>query len=289
MDNITVSKEFVGILQLIEEKSGIVLNDQNAHLLESRLASILNAFMMHNMEELHFKLCVERDPEITSHVIEAITTNETFWFRDKALWIMMEELLLPRYVDLLRRGEGKKIRIWSAACSYGQEPYSIAMCIAGYLQKHAIDDVDMSSFEILATDISNAALNTAKSAQYDTISISRGLDEAYKQLHFKREGNGWKLNDAIRKEISFQHFNLIDGFYSRDMFDLILCRNVLIYFSESNKKQIYRKMAQALKNDGVMLIGSSELLDDGNQYFLRQQYSNSIYFKKKSDEEGDVL
>lgn len=289
MDNITVSKEFVGIRQLIEEKSGIVLNDQNAHLLESRLASILNTFMMHNMEELHFKLCVERDPEITSHVIEAITTNETFWFRDKALWIMMEELLLPRYVDLLRSGEGKKIRIWSAACSYGQEPYSIAMCIAGYLQKHAIDDVDMSSFEILATDISNAALNTAKSAQYDTISISRGLDEAYKQLHFKREGNGWKLNDTIRKEISFQHFNLIDGFYSQDMFDLILCRNVLIYFSESNKKQIYRKMAQALKNDGVMLIGSSELLDDGNQYFLRQQYSNSIYFKKKSDEEGDVL
>lgn len=289
MDNITASKEFVGIRQLIEEKSGIVLNDQNAHLLENRLASILNTFMLNNLEELYFKLCVEKDPEITHHVIEAITTNETFWFRDKALWVMMEDLLLPHYVDTLRNNESKKIRIWSAACSYGQEPYSIAMCIAGYLQNHAIEDVDISSFEILATDISNSALNTAKSAQYDTISISRGLEDSYKQLHFKREGNGWKLNDAIRKEISFQHFNLIDGSYTRDMFDLILCRNVLIYFSESNKKQIYRKMAQALKSDGVLLIGSSELLDDDNQHFSREQYLNGIYYKKKSDEEGDVL
>lgn len=289
MDNLTTSKEFVGIRLLIEEKSGIVLNEMNAHLLENRLKSILNSSMAKSIEELYFKLCVKKDPEITCNVIDAITTNETFWFRDKALWVMMDELFLPSCIDKLRRGERSRIRIWSAACSYGQEPYSIAMCIISYLKNNGIGDVSIRDFEILATDISHTALKTAKNGKYDTISISRGLDENYKHLFFKREGDVWKLDDDIRNEISFQHFNLIEGPYRHDTFDIILCRNVLIYFSELNKKQIYSEMALSLKSEGVLIVGSSELLDDGGHYFTREQYENGVYFKKKSCQAGEIL
>lgn len=286
MVNIVSLKEFDAIRQLIEEKSGIVLNEQNAHLLESRMDSILSTFMMSSVEELHYRLCVAKDHGLATHIIEAIATNETFWFRDKALWIMMEELFIPRFISQLQTGERKSIKIWSAACSYGQEPYSIAMSIVGYLQRHGLKDITIDDFEILATDISHSALNTAKCAQYDAISISRGLEDKYRHMHFRKEGNNWHLNDTIKERIDFKHFNLIDGPYGTDIFDMILCRNVLIYFSESNKKMIYEKLAQALTREGVLVIGSSELLGDEEHRFSREQYLDGIFYKKNNKRSG---
>ena len=270
------------IQRRIEEESGIVLNEHNGHLLESKLAPILKACELKNLHELHYKLCVLKDPKITDYVIESMVTNETFWFRDKGVWQIMDGFALPQYIHKLKTGERNSIKIWSAACSYGQEPYSIAMYIDQYLKANAIEAIKLSHFEILATDISHAALQKAKHARYDSIAIERGLDEAYRHRYFRQEGKLWQLEPEIRHAIHFQQFNLISEAYRSEQFDMILCRNVLIYFSEDNKKAIYKKLASALKPDGILLIGSSELIEDSEQNFKREQYQNDVYFKKNN-------
>jgi len=284
VDNITTSKAFVGIGNYIEEKCGIVLNDQNAHLLECRLGSIFNMSQVKNLDELYVKLCVLKNAETLNHVIEAITTNETFWFRDKALWTMLENNFLPEMIKAIKSGDCQKIKIWSSACSFGQEPYSIAMCIDNYLIQQKVDTVGLSDFEIIATDISMTALTIAKRGQYDSVAIARGLDEVYKQKYFHHEGKTWHIADHIRQAVDFRPFNLIEDAYRFEQYDLILCRNVLIYFSRNTKNDIYKRMAYALKSEGALLIGSSELLEDDQAFFSRECVENSVYFKKKLKE-----
>lgn len=269
-----------GIIKFIEAKIGIVLNSYNRHLLENRMAGILKDTRVGNVEELYVQLCVNKDPKIINYVINAVTVNETFWFRDKALWFMFEDLFLPRFVDQIKKGEKDKIKIWSAACSYGQEPYSLAMCIDYYLKKNSIVDVNRSHFQILATDISSNALEVAESAKYDNVSIGRGLNEQLKGQYFRHNENMWCLNNEIKDAVQFRKFNLVEDIYSLDQFDMILCRNVLIYFSEENKKEIYNNLAQSLKGDGVLFIGSSELLEDNGEQFSREMHTDGVYFKK---------
>lgn len=275
------SKAFGDICRFIEEKCGIVLNEQNAHLLESRMTNIQNATLVKTLEELQYKLCVLRDDATLRIVIEAITTNETFWFRDKALWVMLEQLFLTDWLNKLQKDKSRKIKIWSAACSYGQEPYSVAMCIMNYLKRHPLSEAQLSDFEIIATDISYGALNIATQGKYDAISMSRGLQESDKEAYFTQEGEMWRLKDSIKAAVSFQQFNLVEDPYRSDAYDLVLFRNVLIYFSENNKKEIYKKIAQSLKVDGSLCIGSSELMEDSQHLFSREQFLEGVYFKKK--------
>lgn len=281
MEALADSKAFGDLCKFIEDKCGIVLHEQNAHLLESRMASIQTETKVKNIEELNYKLCVLRDTNTFRIVIEAITTNETFWFRDKSLWFMIENLFLPEWVNRLQNGKSDKIKIWSAACSYGQEPYSMAMCILNYLKIHGILDVHLTDFEIVATDISDKALKMATSAKYDAISMSRGLSENDRETYFIQEGEFWHLKDTVISGVSFQQFNLVDDAYRYEAFDLVLFRNVLIYFSENNKKMIYKKIAQSLKSDGSLCIGSSELMEDTHHLFNREQFMDGVYFKKK--------
>lgn len=281
MDYMTASKGFLMIQQFIEETCGIELGEEKSYLLESKLVRLLEESSLESFEELYHRICMTKDPEIVSNVIDAITINETFWFRDKSPWHTMEDMLLPVYIKELRNMGRQKVRIWSAACSYGQEPYSIAMCIDNYLKRNGIEDVSISDFEIIATDISRSVLHTAKLGKYDNIAISRGLDESYKLKYFDNEGRAWKLSDEIRKMVHFQQFNLTKDPFSFGQFDIIFCRNVLIYFSERFKKEVYTKITQSIKNNGILFIGSSELLENYNQDFSREQYINGIYFRKK--------
>lgn len=284
MENLVTSMEFLEIQKFIEEKCGIALGDQKTYLLESKLIKLMEESTYSGIKELYLKICIAKDPVIIRNVIDSITTNETFWFRDKSPWYMMENIFLPVYIEELRNKARHKVRIWSAACSYGQEPYSIAMSIDNYLKRNGIQDVKSSDFEIIATDISYSALSIAESGKYDNISISRGLDEHYKFTYFEKDGRGWKLNDEIKRMIRFQQFNLIKDPYSFGQFDIIFCRNVLIYFSETYKKEVFKKISRSLKNNGILFVGSSELLDDYNKDFSREQYENGIYFKKRSEE-----
>lgn len=269
------------IQKFIEEKCGIILGEDKAYLLESKLAGFLMESEASSFEELYLKICTTNDSALIDSVIDAVTINETFWFRDKTPWYIIEDMLLPQLIAQLRNGERDKVRIWSAACSYGQEPYSIAMCIDNCLNSTSSVDVNPEAFEILATDISSDVISMAETGSFDNISISRGLEEEYKSRYFTSHGRVWRLNEEIKSRVRFQQLNLIASSFPYGQFDIIFCRNVLIYFSEKYKKQVMKNITAALKPGGVLFMGSSELFEDFSCFYTMEQYRNGIYYKKK--------
>lgn len=281
MGNGRASKEFIMMQRFIEDKCGIYLGEEKAYLLESRLSKMLAESVFASFEELYAQICTWNDPVRIDDFIDSITVNETFWFRDKTPWLIMEELLLPAYIMELREGKREKVRIWSAASSYGQEPYSIAMCIDHYLMSHCIRDLNLDRFEIHATDISHTVIQMAKTGKYDNISIQRGLEDNYRSAYFKNEGRVWTLNEKIRNAVKFQQFNLINEFASFPKFDTIFFRNVLIYFSDKLKEEMMAKIRASLCPGGALFIGSSELFTDYDANYIMAQYKNGTYFKAK--------
>lgn len=282
MNPVLSSKEFLLMQKIIEEQCGIALGEDKAYLVESRLSKLLKESSLTSFEELYHKINSGSDAGIVEKLIDAITTNETFWFRDKTPWSAMERILLPDYVQKLREGKKSRIRIWSAACSSGQEPYSVAMCIENYLYQRGISDIHLSNFEILATDISHTALQAAKACVYDNTSIDRGLDTLYKERYFTNHGKGWILDEKIRNAVCFQHFNLQNSFLFLGRFDVIFCRNVIIYFSDEFKKQLTGKLASSMEPQGVLFIGSSELFPDLAENFDVENFGRGVFYRLKS-------
>lgn len=281
MGNDRNSKEFTMMQRFIEDRCGISLGDEKAYLLESKLARILAESSFGSFEELYAQICTWKNPDMIDDIIDSITINETFWFRDKTPWLILEELLLPMYIMELRDGKRGRARIWSAACSYGQEPYSIAMCIDHYLESYGIRDIKLDRFEIYATDISHTVLQMAKNGRYDNISIQRGLEEPYRSTYFRNEGRIWTLNEKIRNAVRFQQFNLLNEFFSFGIFDIIFFRNVLIYFSDKLKKEMMVKIKASLCPGGVLFIGNSELFTDYSTNYIADQHKNGTYFRSK--------
>ena len=275
------SKEFLLMQKFIQDQCGISLGQEKAYLIESRLTKLLIDSGLSSFEELYVKICSKSDPSITEKVIDAITTNETLWFRDKIPWYILEDVLLPVYIKEIQEGKRSRVRIWSAASSTGQEPYSTAMCIDNYLQRNGISDVKLSNFEIIATDISHTVLQIARLAKFDSISIMRGLDDSYKNKYFKNEGRIWSLDEKIKNAVHFQQFNLQNSFLLLGKFDVIFARYVIIYFSDELKREIMNKIAQALNPQGVFIIGSSELFNDYKDHYTMANHKSGVYYRIK--------
>ncbi len=274
-------KEFRLMKSFIEDQCGISLGEEKAYLIESRLGKILTDLGLTSFEELYNRISLRKEPEIIERIIDAITTNETSWFRDKTPWVILEGILLPGYIEKLRADKASRIRIWSAACSTGQEPYSVAMCIDNYLKKNRIDDIDLSCFEIVATDISKKVIQTAQIGKYDGISIVRGLNNTYRTKYFFNEGRTWGIDKKIRDSVSFKQFNLQNNFMVLGKFDVIFCRYVLIYFSEILKQEILSKIMYALKAEGALFTGSSEIINGYDDYFEMIDFGGGIYYRLK--------
>lgn len=273
--------EFKRIQDFIEKICGIAITEDKAYLIECRLSGIMSGSGFHTYDS--FFHAAQGDPVLMGRIIDAITTNETLWFRDQSPWLILERVLIPEYVRLLRQREKAKIRIWSAGCSTGQEPYSIAMCIDQTLARNNISDISLCEFEILASDISQSALASAQAGQYDNIAITRGLDERYRNIYFRSSNNIWKVEDRIRNAITFKPFNLQHDFYGMGEFDLVFCRYTLIYFSDNLRKQILSKIFRCLKEDGALLIGSSELIMDYSRYFSMEQREGGVLYQRKGN------
>lgn len=273
--------EFLLMQQFIEEQCGISISEDKAYLIESRLSRLLHSSGLKSFDAFYRVLTSQSNYELIEKVIDEITTNETFWFRDSTPWLVLEEVLLPGYIDALRKGEISRVRIWSAACSTGQEPYSIAMCIDRYLMKKNITDIGLSDFELIASDISRTALEIARKGRYDNISILRGLNDEYKGAYFTKQGQDWIINDRIRNSVIFRQLNLQDNFSLLGCFDIIFCRYVIIYFSEKLKREVLKKMAKSIKQDGTLFIGSSELIGDYDESYVTELYKNGMYYKLK--------
>lgn len=275
------SREFLMMRKFIEEQCGIAIHEDKAYLIESRLSKLLIDFGLVSFDDLYNRVSCGNDPEVIEKVIDAITTNETLWFRDSTPWSVLEDILIPGYINGLREGRKSRIRIWSAACSTGQEPYSIAMCIDNYLARNGIDDINLSHFEILATDISRTVLEIAGAGRYDNISIMRGLSGEYKDRYFRNEGRVWVLSEKIRNAVSFRQFNLQKDFSLFGSLDLVFCRYVMIYFSDDLRREVLNKTARVLGKDGVLLIGSSELISGYEDKFFMEQHKNGVFYRLK--------
>ena len=275
-------KDYAEISNFITDVSGILVPPEKYYLIETRLSSLMLESGALNFNEFYQKINSSKCPDLTQKIINSITVNETFWFRDAVLWKFFERELLPKYINKLISYSGKKqkIRIWSAAASTGQEAYSIAMCIDNYLKRNKITAVSLLDFEILATDISDRVLDIAKNGRYDKISITRGLSEHYKAAYFRSSNSAWDIDPEIRDSVKFEHFNLQNDFSAFGTFDIIFCRYVLIYFPDFLKKEIINKLYKSLNDSGVLFTGNYVLYNILSDVLNAESYENLTYYTK---------
>ncbi len=243
--------DFELIAQLLKERSGLALNKEKAYLLESRLNPVARKWNFSGFDELAQAIRTNNDEALLVDVTEAMTTNESFFFRDQRPFEQFNDIVLPHLLEA--RAAKRSFRIWSAACSSGQEPYTLAML----LKEHA-DKLAGWRVEIVATDLSNEILDKAKEGLYSQFEVQRGLPITLLVKHFVQVGDRWQIDDSLTKMIKFQQFNLLGDFSSLGRFDVVFCRNVLIYFDMPTKTRVLEGIADLLPPDGFLYLGGAE-------------------------------
>jgi chemotaxis protein methyltransferase CheR len=236
--------------KFLKERSGLDLSVDKQYLVESRLIPLARKANLAGIDELVQQLR-NGSAAMASDVVEAMTTNETFFFRDKIPFDHLREMIMP---ELLKaRATKRSLRIWCAAASTGQEPYSIAMCL-----KEMGAALSGWRIEIIGTDISQQVLEKSKSGIYSQFEVQRGLPIQLLVKYFKQTGEMWQINPEIRAMIQYRSLNLLQDFSSLGKFDLIFCRNVLIYFDQDMKSQIFGRLGKSLETDGFLALGAAE-------------------------------
>lgn len=236
---------------------GIDLGTNKQYLVSTRLRRILEEHNFDGLNSLIRAIQEDSGGVLKQKVMDAMTTNETFWFRDRTPFDYLAKIL----PELTPPRPGGKIRIWSAACSSGQEPYSISMLAQE--RRRGRFDQPLPEVEILATDLSNRILDVARQGRYDRLSVARGLSpERAKKYFIQETPDSWCVRPEIRQSIRFRALNLQESFYSLGKFDVIFCRNVLIYFSAELKRDILTRLHAALNPNGFLILGASESIAD---------------------------
>ena len=274
-------REFLIFKEYIAKVSGIVIPVEKTYFIETRLSRFIAEAGVNSFSELYQYIISGKDPDIEQKIVNAVVVNETLWFRDNVIWNALEEIFLPRLIDELLSGKKTQVKIWCSAVSTGQEAYSTAMCIDNYLKVNNIKGVKLSDFSINATDISNHVLDIARKGRYDKISIRRGLSDYYKEKYFTTDGLAWDIDLNIRDAVQFRHFDLRNSFSILGQFDIIFCRYVLIYFSPSLKKEILKKLHNALYDDGILFTGFYALYEYTDDLFSVDHFDSLSYYSKK--------
>ena len=275
MSNKTLSdNDYSVFCDFLEQQCGIVLGTNKQYLVKSRLSPLMTRFEIESITDLVNKTMRQSERQLRAAVIDAMTTNETLWFRDIYPYELLKDKLLPEL------DKGKPLKIWSAASSSGQEPYSIAMTIQEY--KNQVNVNSRSMFSIVGTDISNTMLDICKNGEYDALALSRGLSAERKTKFFTDSGHGMmKINADVQRVVNFRHLNLLDSYNLLGKFDIIFCRNVLIYFSADIKSQIINKFAQQLNPNGYLVLGASESMSGLSDAFNMIRCNPGIIYQKK--------
>lgn len=262
--------EFQFIAREIKARSGLVLTQDKAYLLETRLGPIARKEGFKTIAELVLAARAKRDERLMWAMTDALTTNETFFFRDKTPFDTFRDTILP---DLMRkRGPNPKLRIWCAAASTGQEPYSLAMLLDE--QRSIGRAVDA---EIIATDISERVLEKARTGLYSQFEVQRGLPIQMLVKHFERNGDMWRISDRMRAAVRYQKFNLLEDPRALGRFDVVFVRNVLIYFEPTAKKQTLERIASVMPDDGYLLLGAAETVMGVTEAFQGAPNVRSLY------------
>lgn len=280
----TLSKEdFTYLASMVQKECGIVIEDGKQYLITSRLAGLMREKMMDDFSELCAELRRGTDVRLKEKIVDAMTTNETLWFRDASPYAAMLEKVLPEMLEELSAGKRTTLRIWSAACSTGQEPYSLGMTIQEAISKMGSKGrmINPNSIQIIATDISDSALRIAKLCRYNELAMSRGMLPGYKEKYFTQQGNVWQLNQSIQSMVSFRKYNLQDSFTTLGRFDIIFLRNVAIYFSAEFKADLYKKLARSASMGGLLFVGSSESVPNYSEDYELKQHGKCYYYQSK--------
>jgi chemotaxis protein methyltransferase CheR len=236
---------------MLKERSGLMLSGEKQYLVESRLAPLARKAGLNGLGELVSKLRSPNAERLIIEVVEAMTTNESFFFRDKTPFEHFRDAILPALLAM--RQSKKRIRIWCAAAAAGQEPYSLAMTLKEL--PHWPQDMRV---EILATDISTEILEKAKSGIYSQFEVQRGLPIQLLVKHFEKVGEMWQISPELRAMVQFRPLNLMRDFSNLGIFDLVFCRNVLIYFDQQTKIDVLSRIATVTAIDGYLCLGAAE-------------------------------
>jgi chemotaxis protein methyltransferase CheR len=235
----------------LKDRSGLLLSADKQYLVESRLLPVARKSGFASLGDLIHALRVGHDDALMTAVVEAMTTNETFFFRDKIPFDHFRTVIMPAL--LASRRASRSIRIWCAAASTGQEPYSLVMCLKAMERELAGWRV-----EILATDLSNDVLEKARQGLYSQFEVQRGLPIQLLLKHFTQVGELWQIAPDIRSQVKYRQFNLLGDFSQLGLFDVIFCRNVLIYFDQQNKIDVLNRMSRSMLNDSYLVLGAAE-------------------------------
>ncbi len=268
------SAEFDQFRSILETASGIHLPLSKQYLVATRLRKLMHQHNFGTLKQLLSTLRSASAGSLRNQVVEAMTTNETFWFRDNYPFTYLSQHLLPQHTSTK---PGGRLRIWCTACSSGQEPYSLAMIADEYVRSMG---QSTSLLDIVATDISDAMLERSRQGIYDHLELTRGMNDARLTKFFDDKGEGsWQVKSNLRNNISFRRLNLKDSFTSLGRFDIIFCRNVLIYFSSDLKNDILRRLHQQLQPGGILFLGASEGLGNCNDLFEMVQCNPGIAYR----------
>ncbi|MGH1403587.1 MAG: CheR family methyltransferase [Alphaproteobacteria bacterium] len=260
--------------ELLKEKSGLVLTQDKAYLLDSRLSPVARKWGFDNIAAMTQVLRGVPQRDLINDIIEAMTTNETSFFRDTKPFDIFKNIVMPYY----KNSAPRTIRIWCAAASSGQEPYSLAMTI-----KEEEAKMPGFRFEILATDISHEILQQAEEGIYTQFEVQRGLPITHLMKYFTQNGDKWSINQDIKNMVKFKYFNLLDPMSLLGTFDVIFCRNVLIYFDQQTKKDIMERQNTIMASDGFYFLGGAETVIGITDCLKTVPDSRGLYAKSESE------
>lgn len=275
MTAITISdQEYRDFSRFLESQCGIVLGDSKQYLVRSRLSPLVTKFKLGSLSDLLRDVVTGRNRELRIAAVDAMTTNETLWFRDTYPFTVLADKLLPEIA-----ANKRPIKIWSAASSSGQEPYSMAMTV---LETQQRKPGMLPSVSITATDISASMLDMCRAGIYDNLALGRGLSPERRRTFFEDAGDGrMKVKDNVKRLVNFRPQNLMDSYALLGKFDIIFCRNVLIYFSPEMKSKVLNQMANSLNPGGYLLLGASESLTGLTDRFEMVRCNPGIIYKLK--------
>ena len=257
------------------KEASIVIDDTKDYLLESRLTPVANDAGVEGLDGLAAKLRISHDRTLKARVVEALTTNETYFFRDKHPFETLKDKVLPEVID--RRASTRELRVWCAAASTGQEPYTIAMIV-----RDSLPDLSQWSIQIVGTDINQSVLEKAKEGVYRQHEVNRGLPAPMLIKYFQRKGAQWQAKPELRNMVEYKQLNLFDPWPFRERFDIVFLRNVLIYFDVPAKKKILERTRGVLENEGVLFLGGAETTSSLDQAYEPVRAGRTVYYRVRA-------
>lgn len=273
----TKDADISALIDLVDELCGVYLDESKGYLIESRLAPIVKRFECRDYSDLVQRAKSLAGNDVRTEIVDAITTHETLFFRDESPFNALRFKVLPDLIEAIESsGRPRRIRIWSAACSTGQEVYSIAMVLHEIAQ--ALPGWDL---QIFGTDVSPASVATARRGWYSNLEVGRGLDDMNKSNYFIHEASGWQVAQDLQRLAKFEVRNLLRPFPEKDQFDIVFCRNVAIYFKPDQRADMFHRIVETMTPGGWLFVGSAERLSDLGSAFAPQTHCNCTVYRPK--------